>query len=610
MRTSEPMGIQLCDADRVVARTNRGAEGGRVISLSPADMAFVLQSRDALPVGERHVFRIEAPGTTPVDGISGTVTRLERHAGGAHINVAFDGVSVELGRSVLSMLRSLRTRAAIPTAAARKVERIADPSRIASILGSLVASAGGVRLRPIAPSPGGEISARAVAYIPGDPFAFRIDADPSEVRAPFDIETFGYNSGFVFRASSAEHLDGHLAVPQPDLVRRRGGQRHRRVEAEPETWVCFRHPLWPELVISRPVRDVSFEGLSFATDAVIDGLFPGLVIPEVWITWPDRARLRARAVVRHTSRVLAHDSEVCGLCIEPVDPLANVEWLTQLGRLAYPRTTTAGQRAGALWNLYEASGYFHLAGADDEQFKNLRADFAAAHDKLTRAPHIGCQVTWNHLDRIEGSVTIIKPYQRAWLGYQLARRRDGTPPQPGRQILRDVLLHGYEYPQRDPEFEWMVTWVRTDGQFSRHLMVDLTRRFLDDPTRADLVRFRAMRGSCERPGLRPPKGIETGLARGDERAAVLSAIRAQRSPAYVESHDLVPRRFDLVGVKHEWSRAGLLRDRVLLVARRQQVVTAAAVCEVVEDGLHLYGLFDVVRLFVVRPGGHAELTPC
>ena len=57
-----------------------------------------------------------------------------------------------------------------------------------------------------------------------------------------------------------------------------------------------------------------------------------------------------------------------------------------------------------------------------------------------------------------------------------------------------------------------------------------------------------------------------------------------------------------------WKRAGLARDRVTLIARHNGRACAAAVCELVEDGLHLFGLLDVVRLFAITPGGRATFT--
>jgi hypothetical protein len=76
-------------------------------------------------------------------------------------------------------------------------------------------------------------------------------------------------------------------------------------------------------------------------------------------------------------------------------------------------------------------------------------------------------------------------------------------------------------------------------------------------------------------------------------------VAAKHPEAYAEAHDLVESRLALDGITRQWKRAGLERDRGFLAARVDDKARGIAVCETAAAGLHLYGLFDVVRLYAL-----------
>jgi hypothetical protein len=103
-----------------------------------------------------------------------------------------------------------------------------------------------------------------------------------------------------------------------------------------------------------------------------------------------------------------------------------------------------------------------------------------------------------------------------------------------------------------------------------------------------------------------PEGLEISPAKPAEIGGLLRFLARSRPRPYVEALDLVPERFDLASIKAIWGRAGLARERAVLIARRDQQPLAAAVVEAAEDGLHLFHLLDAVRLYPLAPGGEAS----
>lgn len=420
------------------------------------------------------------------------------------------------------------------------------------------------------------------------------------------VRTFGYNSGFMFQASNASVNGGTVAIEMPEQIVRSHGQRHRRAGAPTGIYILLSSSETPSKTLKCQVQDVSFEGLSFLLPKT-HPVRAGEAIGNLRVLWPTGAQMEFSATVQHVTRVRNKDT-MCGVHLIPKSVEDKHCWMELISKLLYPRTIIASGLNEQLWDLFVRSGYFEISGQSEASFNSLQGGFANTNRRLSSAPHLGCQVCWLSHQRIEASVTLVKPYRTTWIGYQLARLKDGSSPATGRQILRDVLLHGYEYPQRDPEFAWMVTWVRVDARFSRHLMHTLTERFVHDPTRAALIRFRAMRGrTSTRPQALPPM-IEISTPSTLELGVLLNSVSKTHPPSYIEAHDLTTDRIHIDSVRKSWSEAELERDREIFVLRKSGVPLAFATCELIEPGLHLFGLFDTVRLYSVDAHGKQHYT--
>jgi len=116
--------------------------------------------------------------------------------------------------------------------------------------------------------------------------------------------------------------------------------------------------------------------------------------------------------------------------------------------------------------------------------------------------------------------------------------------------------------------------------------------------------FRLMEGTCvvrRRPhrgrnyNIRPPNS--------EELEQLAKVIHQSRPEPYVKALDLLSSEIDLEQIHQSMAAAGLQRDRKILVASRNDRPIAAAVMEVSEGGLNLFGLLDGVRLFALTKGG-------
>jgi hypothetical protein len=561
--------------------------------------------------------------------VPGTIAAVMLEAETPRLVVSFDSPDRDTVESVLELLKKLTAGGGSvhPTSYEGTTEVIRSPERLRTILRGLFATGSTSRLLGLEHGSRHELMLRPMTIRAGDELPLIFEASGRCPTPPFDIEMMGYLSNFLMRVDSTSQRDRRLRVAMPaELVRTRS-RHYRRVAPPAGARVSFVHPLFPEVSIERPIRDLSLRGLSFLM-APKDAMFPGLDLPQVQIDWPGRLRVLFSGRIRHVTSDTATGSDFCGVDLVPIRHVTSdtatgsdfcgvdlvpqeledeERWRDATARIFHPDTRIGVGWHRELWELYDASRYFGIAGRAEPDFRRVRRSFAKVNRAV--APAIACQVVWPSQRGVEASISMMKVYSGTWVGAQLARR-PGLPPEglTNRRVLRDTILHGFEHLQRDPGFTWLMSWVRNDSPFARRLFCELAERFAADGRRAAIVPFRAMEGRCDRAGLEPPAGLSVAPARADELDTLLKVIEHTRSEPYIDAHDFVVDRFDLRQVRTAWANSQLVRDRQVLVARRGGRPIAAAVLELAEDGLHLFGLYDTVRLFALGAPGEQGFT--
>ncbi|MDP2304994.1 MAG: hypothetical protein Q8P18_03095 [Pseudomonadota bacterium] len=476
-------------------------------------------------------------------------------------------------------------------------EPITDIARIEARIRALAAYEAPALLRTTT----GVVRGRLVAALSDGPFPLQITATSPIPDAPFEVELHGYNSIYRFSVTRIIRIRDRVAVPLPARLVRMQNRASRRADAPAGYSISFTHPVLPELNVRRPMRDISSNGLSFDTRVDQDMVCAGLRLRDIVVTTPLGATLHFDAEVRIVHPPREGRGATCGLRLRPSTEADALRWNQVVGSVLNPTTRLGATWSEDTWSLYTASGYFSLSGKAQAHFGALKAPFATAARKVDAAPQVGCQVVWPSERGVEASISLLKVYEHSWFGFQIAKRQ-GAPPDghTGRQVLRDIHLRAFEHAQTDPDLRWTTGLIQASAQWSKLVHYDLAQRYADSGFAA-VVDFHALEIDVP---LRVAKlDPNVGLASEDERDVLLDALVARRPWAYRQALDLVPERFDLLTLKALWAKAGLTRERELLVVRNGTKVIAAATVESADVGLHLFKLLDVVRLYAVSVDG-------
>jgi hypothetical protein len=405
-------------------------------------------------------------------------------------------------------------------------------------------------------------------------------------------------------------LDGRLETKVPSFLERLRTRSQARVRAPTRVVVHLRPSA--SRSVDRELHDVSRDGIAFAV-ANQDSVYPGSIIEDASIDWQGRLRIRADLVVKHVSEKPCEGRRIAGAVATFASPEDAAHWELEVEPLVDPNVRTGGTWSRDLWELFEKSGYFSLSNRSPQDFFRLRGPFVTVSRKLSVCDQSGIQAIWPSGRGIEASSSVAPLNDETVFMYQLGRRH-GSPPLggSGRAMVHAVFSRTIRWIISRRAFRWVVAWVQDAGRFSKRLQLDFVRRH-ENGTDASVIRFRVLQVPTRLPAARAVQEGHTELPEEWAPAAKGWAIRAAgradqddiRSAAiaslpssFVAAHAIgraleePPRAIEECAPK---------RGREVLVAELDGRVHAAATVDWAEEGLHLYGLFDVLRIIPMGP---------
>lgn len=573
----------------------------RVVRLGPTGLWLIADGRADFQPGMSAPMSLHL-GMERVGPLQGVVAevRHEHPAEPPRVRLSFPEISCTQARDVLALVDRLAGHRALHSVEQRVAvtEDVRASERLTSIARALVRHGCDGFVRG---ADGRFAAVRGVSFEESSDLPLRWALDGPAPAPPLHFAVAGLMSLFEFEVAGAAVGGGELAVAVPARILRRRRREWRRATGHAPIPIAFRHPQWPEHVVRGELHDVSRGGLGVQATPVHDLLYPGLGIPAFQVADGELAGVTLQGHVRHVRMGSGAAAVTCGLSVQIAEEAARERWNDEVERLLHPNTRSAGAWSGALWDLFRDAGYFDLSRKSQAHFNHLRRHHEHTLRRLEACPEIAVQVTWPDAVGVAGASTAVRAYTGTWFGFHMARRKGEVQ---GRQLLRDVHLHIYEHAQALGDLRWMLSYIQANADWPRLAHVGFAREHLATGEGC-VVGFHARQGACYQPAWPLPGGCEVAAPSADEIDALLAFVERERPFAYRDAFDLVPERVQMDALCQRWRAGGLSRARVLRVARRRGVPLAVGIFEMASEGIHLYGLLDVVRLYPLVAGGEA-----
>lgn len=478
-------------------------------------------------------------------------------------------------------------------------ERIANRARIATLISVLV---GAKRKGRIIDARGSSCllspddydpDARTIrwSWLGPSPFG---DAGPE---APIVLEIDGYQSIFRQYVDRLVSAEGGVVTTLPEEMIRYRRRRLPGVRAPRDSSVDLQFA--PAIAVPNvAVLELSFGGLRVALPTTgVENLRKGMRGRAV-IRTPGRGATEIAVQIKSATRPGPSSANAMRLRVVCSTDDERHAWNQLVLSIAHPATATAGCYCDAIWRLYQRAGYFNLSGKDSAQFERLERCFRENTARLEAAPQLGSSVVWpdRTSDDVVAAMNIVRLYGGTVIAYQLAKvtgtAPDGTP---SRDVLRDVHMRAYGPVLRDSRVRWLLSHIQVKRVWSRAVHHDLPERYVGTG-HAAVVRFRAIELACDAPSF-SVVGTDVRPAASHEIERLLDWLERERPEPYRGAHDLTRERIDFRETRELWRSARLARDRELWVATDRGEVVAAAVLEDAQEGMHLFRLFEAMRVF-------------
>src|SRR5262249_28890691 len=157
--------------------------------------------------------------------------------------------------------------------------------------------------------------------------------------------------------------------------------------------------------------------------------------------------------------------------------------------------------------------------------------------QLDRAPQMGVHVIWPfpESEAAAGAGSVLKIYDRSWLGFQLGKLKGDVAGVSSGTVLREIHLRAYEHIQRDPNVAWIICYAQVKRVWTALVHYDVPARYVATGE-ADIVRFRALEVDARSDwNLEKPAGVEIAAAAPAEVSALARKLARTRSPIYCDA---------------------------------------------------------------------------
>ena len=290
------------------------------------------------------------------------------------------------------------------------------------------------------------------------PNAFRIRVQ-SNTNSPSSFQWFNVDAPSIIRLSGEKDVyysgscsclyqkeDGHsreiILTHTQDQIQRFKAKvlRNPRKRSSPPLHTIFEHPFIKKQV-QYEIFDISPTGFSISGKSGEIVLIPGMIIPDMTITYAGILKIRCKAQVIYRKE---SDEQVrFGLTIMDMD-LKNYHNLNQLlnNIPGADQGMTNEVDLDQLWELFFESNFIYPT-----KYKSIQAyreSFQRTYRKLYEdASEIAQHFTYQKNGRIYSHISLIRAYQRTWMGHHhAARSAEGR--HTGLIVLKQMISYLYD----------------------------------------------------------------------------------------------------------------------------------------------------------------------
>ena len=394
-------------------------------------------------------------------------------------------------------------------------------------------------------------------------------------------------------------------------IQRFKGKRYRnsRQQLVPSPNIIFEHPVISKR-INLKVADLSGSGFSVEENEEDSVLMPGMIIPELKLSFAQGLSLRCKAQVIFRNRMPNGPGEAsvhCGVAILDMDIRDHVKLLSILHQVANRKSYVCTELdLDELWNFFFETGFIYpkkygYFQTNKEQIKKTYAKLYGEN------PHIARHFVYQDRGAILGHMAMVRFYQNSWLIQHHAARKSVSI-KAGLAVLDQISQYLNELGNfYFAHLQFVFCYYRPDNKFPNRMFGGFARQ-QRDPRVCSLDKFAYAhyRGSAAGSGGLPESWELTPSSRFD-RSELGSFYGFASGGLMIEAFDLQPDNVGSDQLAQEYQQLGFKKEAYCYSLRKEGSLKAFYLVNCTDAGFNMAELTNCVTLIVLDEEVPVEL---
>jgi hypothetical protein len=413
----------------------------------------------------------------------------------------------------------------------------------------------------------------------------------------------------IIRHTQGYQARNYILQPIKQAIQRFKKKEYRseRYELSPSPNIVCRHP-FTQSRLDLKVVNLSGSGFAVEEDETTTTLLPGLILPEVQLSFANSYQLKCSAQVIYRKTITETNGSKwnkCGLALLDMAAQDHLE-LTALLHQTKDRNSYISNTVDldALWDFFFETGFIYPGkyAAIQKNKRQIKATYAKIY---TQHPQIARHFIYQEKGTILGHMSMIRFFERAWLIHHHAARKSALNKaglivldQIGRMINDSHRLHSLH-------MDYMLCYYRPENKFPSRVFGGAARS-INDLRGCSLDSFAYLHyNPTFRSPLQLPKDWEIIDARREDLQELEDFYTYASGGLMMKALDLTPDKIDCNDLSKEFRLLGLNRRRRLLALKKKGVLKAVVLANISDIGLNLSDITNCVKAFFLEAEGFA-----
>ena len=416
-------------------------------------------------------------------------------------------------------------------------------------------------------------------------------------------ETYYAGDCKIIRQSSGRKNRVYILKPLVHEIQRFRQKefRNNRYQLTPSPDVLFRHPFTNKM-FDLKVVDLSGSGFAVEENQNNSVLLPGMILPELELSFADSFRIKCRAQVVYRKTIESEKDGgwvKCGVALLDINIKDHVKLIALLQQTKNSKSYFCNRvDLDELWNFFFETGFIYPNKY--EHIQKNKHQIKATYEKLyNNDSNIARHFIYQDNGRIMGHMAMLRYYNKTWLIHHHAARKSALN-KAGLIVLDQIGRMGNNSHQLDSlHMEYLICYYRPENKFPSRIFGGAANS-IHDPRGCSIDTFAYYRHQQDIERAKHlPKSWQIKAASRIDLLEMQNFYQHVSGGLMLDAADLRPNRLDIGELTAEYRRLGLQRERQFFALQQAGQLKAVIIVNLTDLGLNLSDLTNCIKVIVI-----------